>query len=151
MERDYYTLPKDLPVPTDDGACDHLVSGTGMPSISLLSNRGRTVNIAEASFAKAVFFFYPRTGKPGVPSPKGWDEIPGARGCTPESCSYRDRYNEFKTLDYEIFGVSTQSTEDQMEFAERSKIPYELLSDSNLELVRALNLPTFTVKEISSL
>ena len=112
-------FPRTCPVPTDDGACDHLVSGTRMPSVSLLSNRGRTVNIVDASFAKAVFFFYPRTGKPSVPSPEGWDEIPGARGCTPESCSYRDRYNEFKTLDYEIFGVSTQSTEDQMELSER--------------------------------
>src|SRR5487761_1267680 len=145
--KDPFPLPSNLPIPKDDGATDHLPTMRIPPGVKLRSTRDRLIEvggeITTAASGRVVFFFYPRTGKPGVPLPQGWDEIPGARGCTPESCSYRDRYNEFKTLDYEIFGVSTQSTEDQMEFAERSKIPYELLSDSNLELTRALNLPTF--------
>ena len=150
--RDYYALPKDLPVPKDDGACDHLL-GIRMPSgVRLRSTRNRLVDVGKASSSpsskKVVFFFYPRTGKPCLPSPKGWDEIPGARGCTPESCSYRDLYSEFQALGSDVFGVSTQSTEDQKEFSEGSKIPYEILSDSDLELVDALKLPTFKVPEI---
>ena len=149
--RDYYALPKDLPVPKDDGACDHLL-GIRMPSgVRLRSTRNRLVDVGKASSSKkVVFFFYPRTGKPGLPLPKGWDQIPGARGCTPESCSYRDLYAEFQTRGSEVFGVSTQSPEDQKEFSEGSKIPYEILSDSDLELVEALKLPTFKVPEIST-
>ena len=152
--KDYHELPKDLPVPKDDGACDHLL-GIDMPSgVRLRSTRNRLVDVGKVSSSpsskKVVFFFYPRTGKPGIPSPKGWDQIPGARGCTPESCSYRDLYAEFQALGSEVFGLSTQSTEDQKEFSEGSKIPYEILSDSDLELVRALKLPIFKVPEIST-
>ena len=141
-------LPKDLPVPKDDGACDHLLGMQIPEGVALQSHIGRLVDVAEASRSRAVFFFYPRTGKPGVDSPKGWDQIPGARGCTPESCSYRDHYLEFKRLGYAVYGVSTQSTEDQKEFADRSAIPYEVLSDSKLDLTNALNLPTFKVDEL---
>lgn len=151
--KDYNSLPKDLPVPKDDGTCDHLL-GIDMPSgVRLRSTRNRLVDVGKVSSSskKVVFFFYPRTGKPGIPSPKGWDQIPGARGCTPESCSYRDLYAEFQTLGSEVFGVSTQSTEDQKEFSEGSKIPYEILSDSDLELAVALKLPTFIVPEIPTL
>ncbi len=142
-----FELPRDLPIPVDDGACNHL-QGMSMPSVNLLSTRDRTVNIEEISSRDAVFFFYPMTGKPGVPLPKSWDLIPGARGCTPESCSYRDHYREFRDLGFEVFGISSQSTGDQKEFSERSKIPYEILSDSKLELAKALRLPTFTVEEV---
>jgi peroxiredoxin len=149
-EKNYLSLPADLPVPVDDGACDHLKAGTTLPGVKLSSTRGGSVDVQEASSGKAVFFFYPMTGKPGVSLPEGWNDIPGARGCTPESCSYRDLYKEFKVLGYEIFGISTQSAEDQKEFSDRVGIPYAILSDSRLELTHALNLPTFSVKEIAS-
>ncbi len=143
----WFELPKELPIPVDDGACAHL-QGMFMPDVNLQSTRGRQVNIGEVSSNKTVFFFYPMTGKPGVPLPKGWDLIPGARGCTPESCSYRDHYREFRDLGFEVFGISSQTTEDQKEFSQRSGITYEILSDSKLELARALRLPTFTVEEV---
>jgi peroxiredoxin len=148
MAHDPYSLPKNLPVPVDDGSCKHL-QGARMPRVSLPSTHDRLVDVADAS-ARAVFFFYPRTGRPGVPPPDGWDSIPGARGCTPESCSYRDRYSLFKGLGFEVFGVSSQTPEDQREFALRSGIPYEILSDSKLALTNLLRLPTFTVKEVAT-
>ncbi len=117
-----------------------------MPGVVLRSTRDRIVDVGKIS--NAVFFFYPRTGKPGVDQPKGWDLIAGARGCTPESCAYRDHHSEFARLGYKVYGVSTQSSEDQKEFAIRSNIPYEILSDSKLELTLALNLPTFKVEEV---
>lgn len=117
-----------------------------MPPVTLPSTRGRAVDVAQASRNRAVFFFYPRTGKPGVPPPVGWDDIPGARGCTPESCAFRDHYGEFKRLGFEVFGVSTQMPEDQHEFALRSRIPYEILSDADGRLRNALRLPTFEVE-----
>ena len=142
-----FELPKELPIPVDDGACAHL-QGMSMPDVNLQSTRGRPVNIGEVSSNKTVFFFYPMTGKPGVPLPKDWDLIPGARGCTPESCSYRDHYKGFRDLGFEVFGISSQSNEDQKEFSQRSNIPYEILSDCKLELAGALRLPTFTVEEV---
>ncbi len=101
------------------------------------------MNLAEASGLPAVFFFYPETGRPGDLIPKGWNEIPGARGCTPQSCAFRDHYGEFKKLDFEVFGVSSQSIEQQLEFARRNNLPYELLNDSDFILTEALRLPTF--------
>jgi peroxiredoxin len=147
---DPFTLPQNLPVPKDDGACDHLVGMRIPGGVSLYSTLNRMVDAGEISNCgrKVVFFFYPMTGKPGVPLPKGWDSIPGARGCTPESCSYRDHYSEFVELGIEVYGISTQSTEDQREFSQRANIPYELLSDSKLELARILKLPTFQVAEV---
>ena len=148
MVHDPYELPEDLPVPVDDGSCSHL-QGTRMPGVLLPSTHNRLINVADVS-EMAVFFFYPRTGRPGVLPPKGWDSIPGARGCTPESCSYRDRYRLFKAIGYEVFGVSSQTPEDQREFALRSGIPFEILSDSELALTDSLKLPTFNVKEIAT-
>lgn len=154
VPKDYTSLPSNLPVPMDDGACEHLLGLIIPKGVKLLStSNNRLVDVSEASKesrSKVVFFFYPRSGKPGEPLPKGWDDIAGARGCTPESCSYRDLYTEFKLLGSEIYGISTQSAEDQKEFAERSKIPYQILSDSNLQLTQALRLPTFTVPEVST-
>ncbi len=141
-DTDPYALPEDLPIPIDDGACNHLPR-TEMPSVSLRSARGRHVNVADVSQGKTVFFFYPETGKPGQPIPKGWNEIPGARGCTPQSCAFRYHYMNFNQLGFEVIGVSAQSLDEQIEFAGRNNIPYELLNDSDFRLTKALRLPTF--------
>ena len=102
-------LPTNLPVPENDGKADHLV-GMKLADVELTSTQGKRLNIGQIS-GKLVIYCYPRTGKPGVALPEGWDKIPGARGCTPQSCSFRDRYNELKQLGAELFGLSTQSTE----------------------------------------
>ena len=143
-DTDPYLLPQDLPVPVDDGACLHL-PGMKVPSISLRSTSGRDVNLASASSGQVVFF-YPETGKPGTQIPTIWNEIPGARGCTPQSCSFRDRYREFRELGFEVFGVSAQSLDEQKEFAKRNNLPYELLNDSDFRLTNELRLPTFKFK-----
>jgi peroxiredoxin len=142
LDTDPYVLPKGLPVPVDDGACRHL-RGMEMPSFSLRSTGAHDVNLADASRQNAVFFFYPETGKPGALIPDGWNDIPGARGCTPQSCAFRDRYQEFKKLGFEVFGLSTQNLDEQIEFAEWNNLPYELLNDSDFRLTKALRLPTF--------
>lgn len=139
---DPYVLPSDLPVPEDDGGCDHL-SGLKIPSIKLHSIIGRYVDLAEVSQQPTVFFFYPHTGKPGELIGKTWDSIPGARGCTPQSFSFRDHYKEFKKLGFQVFGVSGQRIDEQIEFARRANLPYELLNDSDFELTATLRLPTF--------
>ncbi len=101
------------------------------------------MNVADVSRDPVVFFFYPETGRPGDPIPKDWDAIPGARGCTPQSCGFRDYYREFKELGWEVFGISSQSLKEQIEFANRNKLPYELLNDSAFTLTKALQLPMF--------
>src|SRR5258706_10722499 len=137
-------LPKDLPVPRDDGACDHL-TGRALPQIALYSTRGRTVDLSSLKGTNVVYI-YPRTGRPDQDLPTGWNAIPGARGCTPQSCSFRDHYRELKTLGVsELFGLSTQDSAYQREAVERLHLPFELLSDENLEFARALKLPTFEV------
>ena len=140
--RDLFTLPKDLPVPEDDGACAHL-PGKDMPGLSLASTAGRKVRLDEQSQSRTVFFFYPRSGRPDMPIPAGWDQIPGARGCTPHSCAYRDHYGEFQKLNTAVFGASSQDTAYQQEFAGRTNLPYEILSDAEFRLTDALRLPTF--------
>ncbi len=147
IDNNFAKLPDDLPVPVDDGACDHL-DGTCLPRVRLQSTEGTVYDVGDPAQGRCVFFFYPRTGIPGRPSPEGWDGIPGARGCTPESCAYRDNYGEFRKAGYRVFAVSSQSPEEQLEFALRERIPYPILSDSGLELSDALRLPTFTVKGI---
>ena len=143
MRSDLYELPEGLPVPQDDGACGHLTV-LEMPSVKLHSTNGSLIDVAEVSRqARTVFFFYPRSGRPDEPPLPGWDDIPGARGCTPQSCAYRDRFPEFEQLGVRLFGVSSQDTAYQREFAERTHLPYPLLSDSELELTCALRLPTF--------
>jgi peroxiredoxin len=144
VARDLGTLPADLPVPVDDGACDHLV-GMSVPPIALPSTSGRDVVLAEAGRPRAVVYAYPRTGVPGEASPDGWDMIPGARGCTPQSCSFRDHHQELLDLGTEVFGLSTQTTAFQQEMAARLHLPFEVLSDADLRLTRALRLPTFEV------
>jgi peroxiredoxin len=142
MGADYSQLPADLPVPEDDGGADHL-SGTALPSLSLPSTLGEAVDLAKTAKGLLVAYVYPRTGTPGEPLPIGWDDIPGARGCTPQSCAYRDSLAEFSLLGATVVGISAQSAEEQAEFAEREHIPFPLLSDGDLKLASALRLPTF--------
>ena len=137
-----HQLPPNLPPPADDGACDHL-PGSRVPSIRLVSTGGGVVDLAEAAQRPAVFFFYPRTGEPGKAAGPEWDAIPGARGCTPQSCGFRDLHREFTKLAVSVFGISTQETGYQREFVTRNHVPFELLSDRDLSLTRALRLPTF--------
>ncbi len=139
---DLYSLPPGLPVPIDDGACRHL-RGAAVPSIALPSTRASLVRLDRIEARWAVVYAYPRTGLPDVDSPPDWDAIPGARGCTPQSCAYRDRATELRALGAAVFGLSTQPTEYQQEMATRLELPFEVLSDSELLLTRALRLPTF--------
>jgi peroxiredoxin len=134
-------LPDDLPVPEDDGACDHL-PGIELSDMTLPSTSGATVNLRGMT-GRTVIYCYPRTGRPDRELPAAWDLIPGARGCTPQSCSFRDHYQELRALGARVYGVSTQSTSYQQEAAQRLHLPFELLSDEQLALARALRLPTF--------
>jgi peroxiredoxin len=148
VETDYSQLPPDLPVPEDDGAAGHL-RGLEIPAgLSLLSTRGEEIDPAAAANASGtlVAYLYPRTGVPGEPSPAGWDDIPGARGCTPQSCAYRDSLAEFDALGASVVGISAQTPAEQAEFAERERIPFPLLADPGLKLADALRLPTFEVE-----
>jgi peroxiredoxin len=139
---DLHTLPEDLPVPTDDGACDHL-PGMVLPSIPLSSTDGKQIDLATLP-GQTVVYVYPRTGRPGLPASPAWDAIPGARGCTPQSCGFRDHYAELRSLGASaIFGLSTQTTAYQREAVERLHLPFPLLSDSGLVFTRTLRLPTF--------
>jgi peroxiredoxin len=142
---EYRSLPPDLPVPEDDGAADHLV-GMAVPRLALASTQGGTVELAEASQERLVAYVYPRTGTPGRPSPVGWDDIPGARGCTPQSCAFRDTLVEFTALGASVVGIGAQGPGEQREFAEREHIPFPLLSDGELQLAELLRLPTFAVE-----
>jgi peroxiredoxin len=142
---DVYTLPAGLPVPQDDGAARHL-PGMRVPALALPTTRGRRLDVAAlGGEGRAVLYVYPRTGRPDEPPLPGWDQIPGARGCTPQSCAFRDHHQELRELGAEVFGLSAQTPADQREFAERVHLPYELLSDADLELARALRLPGFEV------
>jgi peroxiredoxin len=139
-----FPLPSDLPRPTDDGAADHLV-GMAIPSVSLRSTSGRLVTVSELPALRTVIYCYPMSGVPGKPLPENWDAIPGARGCTPQACNFRDHNQEFLDLSVEVFGLSTQTAEYQREMAERLHLPFEVLSDSSFLLCDALRLPTFVV------
>ena len=143
MNTNYSQLPKDLAAPIDDGAASHL-EGSFLPNLVFQSTDGSSVNFAGLS-GRWVIYVYPMTGRPGVPLPDGWDGIPGARGCTPQSCSFRAHYVELKALNTRVFGLSTQTTEYQREARDRLHLPFELLSDSSLRLKSTMQLPTFTV------
>ena len=146
METDYSQLPPDLPVPEDDGAADHLPGLEIPPGLSLPSTQGGEIDLATAATGTLVVYLYPRTGVPGEPSPTGWDDIPGARGCTPQSCAYRDSLAEFGALGAAVLGISAQTPAEQAEFAEREHIPFPLLADPGLRLAETLGLPTFQVE-----
>jgi peroxiredoxin len=143
-EPDPYVLPADLPVPVDDGAADHL-AGEPMPALSLPSTSDGAVDLAAVARGTLVLYVYPRTGRPGEPLPAGWDDIPGARGCTPQSCAFRDHFAELRALGADVIGLSAQPLPEQVEFAQRVGLPYPILSDPRLELADALSLPTFEV------
>jgi peroxiredoxin len=134
-------LPDDLPFPEDDGGADQL-AGMTLPAIALASTRGGEVRL-DALPGRTVLFCYPRTGRPGQDVPPGWDAIPGARGCTPEVCGFRDAHDQFGDLGVRVLALSTQDGGYQGEMAERLEVPFEVLSDSDLRLTRALHLPTF--------
>ena len=142
MALDPYALPEDLPVPVDDGACDHL-PGSRLPDVELLATDGTQVALARLA-GRTVVYAYPRTGRPGEPElVSGWDAIPGARGCTPESCAFRDHHTALEAAGARVFGLSTQDTGYQRELVERLGLPFPVLSDAELALTRALRLPTF--------
>jgi peroxiredoxin len=140
-----FPLPGDLPEPVDDGAAAHLV-GMPMPRVSLRATSGSMVDLAALSAPRTVLYCYPMTGVPGKPLPEVWDAIPGARGCTPQTCGFRDHYRELAELKAEVFGLSTQSSEYQREMATRLHLPFDVLSDVEFKLCDALRLPTFEVE-----
>ena len=137
-------LPPNIPAPQDDGAADHL-NGMTLPDLALPATSDGPVNLSKLA-GRTVLYIYPRTGVPGVDLPPGWNDIPGARGCTPQSCAFRDHHAELKTLGVaQLFGLSTQDTAYQQEAATRLHLPFAILSDEKLAFTQALNLPTFTV------
>jgi peroxiredoxin len=141
---DVNRLPADLPAPEDDGAADHL-TGRSMPAIDLTATDGGTVRLGALGPGRTVLYIYPRTGRPGQPMLPGWDDIPGARGCTPQSCAFRDHAAELAALGARVAGLSAQSLDDQVEFAERNRMPFPVIADPELRLRDALGLPTFEV------
>src|SRR5260221_4616656 len=143
-------LPDNLPEPKDDGAAKHLF-GLRLPDIALSATNGDAVNLSRLA-GRTVVYVYPRTGRPGQALPDGWNQIPGARGCTPQSCGFRDHFAELKQLGVaRLFGLSTQDTAYQREAVERLHLPFPVLSDQNLELARAIKLPTFTTSGMTLL
>lgn len=142
---DPFALPADLPVPEDDGAADHL-PGLALPPVELPSTAGVTVRLDRlgSERPRAVLYVYPMTGRPGVALPDGWDSIPGARGCTPEACAFRDRHADLAAAGADVYGLSSQSPADQAEAAERLDLPFPLLSDEETRLAGPpLRLPVF--------
>src|SRR3954464_1662082 len=152
-------LPANLPRPKDDGGARHL-KGLALPDLALPSTANRQVNLSQAASPRAPISPYPMTGRPSPPVgmcahpmagrpdgqlPQGWDDIPGARGCTPETCGFRDHHKDLAKLHAEVFGISTQSTEYQQEMVKRLEVPFEVLSDEHFAFIKALRLPTFTV------
>jgi len=140
-----FPLPPNLPVPIDDGACAHL-TGSLLPSIALTSTSNTLVDPSIME-GLVIIFCYPRTGTPGEIIPEEWDMIPGARGCTPQACAFRDTFVELRALGVNhVFGLSTQDTAFQTEVKDRLHLPYDILSDKELRFVKALKLPTFDWK-----
>jgi peroxiredoxin len=136
-------LPPDIPAPQDDGAARHL-TGMKLPDVALAATSGPAVNLSKLK-GRTVLYIYPRTGVPGVDAPEGWDAIPGARGCTPQSCGFRDHFADLKALGVaHLYGLSTQNTDYQREAAERLHLPFAILSDADLQFGRPIKLPTFT-------
>ncbi|MBI1326579.1 MAG: redoxin family protein [Alphaproteobacteria bacterium] len=147
--QDLSKTPDDLPRPIDDGAANHLV-GMALPDIQLASTAGDMVNLRTHA-KNLVIYCYPMTGRPDVPLPEGWDQIPGARGCTPQSCAFRDHYKELKDLNADVVGLSVQTTDYQQEMVERLHLPFPVLSDKDFLFQKALNLPVFVAAGITLL
>src|ERR1700739_430434 len=139
-----------IPAPVDDGATRHLLGAT-MASIPLPATDGRFVDLA-AQCERTIVYAYPRTGQPGTDNPPGWNMIPGARGCTPQSCSFRDHFAELKALGVaQLFGLSTHDPAYQCEAVGRLHMPFAILSDEHMQLTRAMNLPTFATSGMTLL
>jgi peroxiredoxin len=140
---DFRALPDNLPVPQDDGAADHL-PGLPMPSLRLPASDGRGVDLAAPGSGRTILYVYPLTGRPGVDLPAGWDAIPGARGCSPEACGFRDHFADLQAAGAaRVWGLSSQDPDYQAEAVERLHLPFAMLSDPQLALADALGLPTF--------
>jgi peroxiredoxin len=140
---DLTSLPPDLPVPDDDGAANHL-AGVQSPELTLISTAGEAIHLDALGDGRSVIYLYPLTGRPGTDLPSGWDAIPGARGCTPESCSFRDHYQELLGAGAgRVFGLSSQDSDYQREVVERLQLPFQMLADPTLSLAAAVGLPTF--------
>jgi peroxiredoxin len=137
-------LPEGLPVPEDDGAADHLPEKQ-LPSVALESTAGNVVDLSALS-GVSVAYCFPLMGRPDREMPQGWEEIPGARGCTPQSCAFRDHHAELRSLGARVFGISAQDSAFQKKIAQRLHLPFALLSDQDLVLADALSLPTFEVE-----
>lgn len=148
---DFRRLPPNLPVPADDGAADHLLGMELPEGLAFPSTHGGTLDLAElaAEAFTLVLYVYPRTGVPGEVLPEGWDDIPGARGCTPQNCSFRDHRAQLTVLGADVVGLSAQAIEHQQEFAEREHMPFPLLADPELKLAQALRLPTFDAADLT--
>jgi peroxiredoxin len=143
-------LPPGIPAPQDDGAARHL-TGARLPDLTLPATSGAPVNLSKLK-GRTVVYVYPRTGVPGVDTPPGWDDIPGARGCTPQSCSFRDHFGELRRLGVaQLYGLSTQDTAYQREAATRLHLPFAILSDEKFALTKAMRLPTFTTSGMTLL
>ena len=148
--QNYLELPKDLPVPQDDGAAKHL-AGMRLPPLALAATDGAKVDLSRLQ-GRTVVYAYPRTGVPGKPIPDGWDAIPGARGCTPQSCDFRDHFAELRNAGVaHLFGLSTQDSDYQREAAQRLHLPFAILSDADLAFAKAMRLPTFEVEGMTLL
>lgn len=147
MSSQFTTLPAGLPVPVDDGLAAHL-PGLSLPALEFEATSGQKVDLS-AIQGRLVIYIYPLTGQPNVALPAGWDEIPGARGCTPQACDFSHHHQQLQSLNVTVFGLSSQTTDYQAELKTRLHLPFDLLSDSNFELKQALKLPTFKVGELS--
>ena len=150
MSHDPYVLPADLPVPEDDGAADHL-EGMVVPRLELPTTDGNGIDLAEAAQRLLVVYVYPRTGPPDEDLPPGWDDIPGARGCTPQACSFRDHHADIAAHGAHVLGLSAQPLAEQLEMVERVGLPYRLASDPLLSAAEALGLPTFEAETVGTL
>lgn len=146
MTKNLLELPPNLPAPEDDGACNHLVAGL-LHTVTLLSTSGQEVDLSKIVGTTVVYIF-PMIGNPNAPPMIGWNEIPGARGCTPQSCAFRDHHDDFQALGATVYGLSAQTQDAQQEAVARLHLPFELLSDATLNFAKSLGLPTFEYNQL---